>query len=31
MEEVLTYPLTPTSLSLCHIDDKMSKTATRAH
>ena len=25
MEEVLTYPLRPNSLSLCHIDGKMSK------
>ena len=26
MEEVLTYPLKPIPLSLCHIDGKMSKT-----
>ena len=26
MEEVVTYPLTPIPLSLCHIDGKMSKT-----
>ena len=26
MEEVLTYPLTPIPVSLCHIDGKMSKT-----
>ena len=25
IEEVLTYPLTPSPLSLCHIDGKMSK------
>ena len=28
IEEVLTYPLTPIPLSLCHTDGKMSKTAT---
>ena len=26
MGEVLTYPLTPIPLSLCHIDGKMNKT-----
>ena len=26
MAEVLTYPVTPIPLSLCHIDGKMSKT-----
>ena len=26
MEEVLTYPLKPIPVSLCHIDGKMSKT-----